>query len=186
MGYLQSVRNDFIRLRLQGETIESIHTDHYPLFSLKTLKRWEIRTNTTGNLVAKKSPGRPQKIQGRDERRFLRAAKRNKDMCIKRIAQEADINACHETLVKVLKRNNLQSLPMLKKPKLTEDHIRKRYNWAYSMRHQTLSDWKTWTFSDECSFSLDCSEGVRRVVINPKDRHNADNCIGRKQLGVGN
>jgi transposase len=118
MGYSQSVRNDFIRLRLQGETIESIQTDHYPRISLKTLKSWEIRTNTTGNLVAKKSPGRPQKIQGRDERRLVRVAKRIKGMSIKRIAQEADINACHETLVKVLKRNNLQSLPMLKNPKL--------------------------------------------------------------------
>jgi transposase len=62
-GYPQRVRDDFIRLGLNGNSIQDIKNDHYPRISLKTLKRWEIRTDKTGCLVPKKSPRRPQKYK---------------------------------------------------------------------------------------------------------------------------
>lgn len=185
MGFGQEVKDEFLVHLLAGKSSKTIHRDHLPQVTIRTLNNWRKQAIATGSLVAKKSPGRPLKIQGRDERRLIRVAKQNPKLTIAQIAAEAEIDACHRTIVSALKRRNLQSYPMLKKPLLTERHIAIRYQWAYSMRFKTLEDWKRWSFSDECSISLDCSEGVRRVVIERKDRHSTANCIGRKQNGGG-
>jgi len=185
MGYGPEIKNRFISLLLQGLDVKTIQRDHFPDITPQTLNRWSRLAKREGHLVPKKSPGRPPKLDARDERHLKRVAKTNSNLSIKRIGQAAGLQVHHQTLVKYLKRHNLQSFPMLKKPKLTDLQIRKRFEWATRIRDMTLEDWKKWTFSDECSVSLDCSEGIKRVVIERKDRHLAANCIGRKQQGGG-
>jgi transposase len=185
MGYPIAEKNHFISLLLAGKDVKTIKEEDMAHVNLATLHRWKKQAKTEGHLVAKKSTGRPPKFNNREIRHFIRVAKTNKDLSIKKIAETATLDATHKTLAKILKAHKLQSFPMLKKPKLTEDHKRKRLQWAQQMRFKTLQFWRNWTFSDECSVWLDCSEGIRRVVIERKDRHLTENCIGRKQGGGG-
>lgn len=185
MGYSIAVKNQFITFILAGREINDIHQNELPNINLNTLRRWQKRAKAEGHLVARKSSGRPPKLNARDVRHLVSVTKRNPKNTIKQIGESAALDVCHTTLVKYLKANNLQSFPMLKKPDLTDAHIRKRLRWAQHMRFKPLSFWRNWTFSDECSVWLDCSEGIRRVVIERKDRHETEHCIGRKQCGGG-
>ena len=142
MGYPQARKNRFIALLLEGKDIRTIKQDEFNDADLKTLYRWQKLAKTQGHLVAKKSPGRPPKLNDRDVRHLVRIAKNNKFLNIKQMGEAAGVDACHKTLVKNLKAHNLQSFPMLKKPKLTQEHIRKRLLWAQEMRHKTLDFWK--------------------------------------------
>ena len=128
MGYIQEQKNEFLSLMLQGKKVKEIKDEYMMDIPIPTLFRWASLAKTNGHLVAKKSPGRPLLIKGRDERHLIRVAKANTKLSIKQIAQQAGIAAHHQTIVKVLKRHELQSFSMLKKPKLTDDHNRKRIN----------------------------------------------------------
>ena len=47
----------------------------------------------------------------------------------------------------------------------------------------TLNAWRNWTFSDECSVELDCSEGVTRFIIRRNQRYDPEFIAGKKQQG---
>lgn len=124
------------------------------------LHRWAKGAKLNGHLLAKKSPGRPPIIQGRDERRLIRVAKINPKLTIKKIAQEANITACHRTIVKVLNRNDLQSWPMSKKSKLADVHIRKQFSnilQVFTMFNTINEPFSDWIIMTCCLLSQNCS-----------------------------
>ena len=48
-----------------------------------------------------------------------------------------------------------------------------------------LNYWKSWTFSDESSFHLDCAKGIKRIVIRRNERYVPENVVGTRQQGGG-
>jgi hypothetical protein len=87
--------------------------------------------------------------------------------------------------VKYLKREGLFSVVKAKVPKLTEAHVQSRLRFVDLHLRKELEYWKSWTFSDESSFHLDCSKGVTRVIIRKIERYLPKNVQGRRQAGGG-
>ncbi|KAJ2987788.1 hypothetical protein HDV02_005941 [Globomyces sp. JEL0801] len=114
MLHSQQEKADFIDLLLQGKEVKDIHENHLTGIHLSTLHRWAKLAKTNGHLIPKKSSGRPLKIQDRAERHLIRVAKANPQYSIKKLGQVASVSAHHQTIVKVLKRHNLQSFQMMK------------------------------------------------------------------------
>ena len=57
-----------------------------------------------------------------------------------------------------------------RKPLLNINHVRNRLRWGNEHLNMDVNQWKRWTFSDESTVELDCSEGVKRYIINRNQR----------------
>jgi transposase len=117
MRYSIAQKNHFISLLRAGKEVKTIKEEDMAHVNLSTLHRWKKQFKTEGHLVAKKPTGRPPKFTDREIRHLIRVAKTNKDLSIKKIAEAANLDASHKTVVKILKTQKLQSSPLLKKPK---------------------------------------------------------------------
>lgn len=185
MGHSQEVRDQFLMFYAQGKSIEDIKSNYLPGVGKSTMDLWLKKIKETGNNRPGKSPGRPLKHSDREIRNLKRNALQNPKWSIGKLLDVTGIDACHKTAVKILKKYNLHSFKMKKVPLLTREHARNRLLFAQRHLEKTLDDWKLWTFSDESTIELDCSEGVQRVICYPEDRLLPENVIGKKQMGGG-
>jgi hypothetical protein len=129
--------------------------------SIETLRRWRNRATSVGHLTPLKQPGRPKKHSPREIRLIRRKATQNPSFSINRLKIECGVDACHQTMVKILKEYDLQSFVAIKKPLLSINHVRNRLRWGNEHLNMDVHQWKRWTFSDESTVELDCSEGNR-------------------------
>ena len=121
----------------------------------------------------------------RDIYHLRRVVTRNPEFNIAQAAEAAGSDACHQTIVKALKKFGVKSVISAKLPLLTELHIQKRLSFCDAHHDKSLNAWKSWTFSDECSVEPDCAEGVKRYLIRPERRYELDFVTKERQSGGG-
>jgi transposase len=170
MVHSAATRNLFTRKLLSNKSIKDIQLEDLPEVSFATLCLWRNKLVRDGHITPKKATGRPKKHSPRDVRVIKRIAIRDPSISMKRLQVEAGVEACHQTMVKILKTHNLQSFKALRKPLLTPCHIHRRLTWANDHVNMDLEAWKRWSFSDESSVELDCSEGIKRFIIKRNQR----------------
>ena len=178
------VRNQCEILWANGKTFEEINIllNQVPAV---TIRKWIRQIKTKGNLNTFKGAKKPPKFTERAVRALKIAAIQNKDETIAQIGERANFDGCHETIVKYLKKEGIESVVAAKVPLLNERQVIKRLQFVDLNDAKGLNYWKTWTFSDESSFWLDCSKGQRRIVIRRNERYLPRNVVGKKQGGGG-
>lgn len=184
MTWDASVRNQFEIYHANGKSLSEINVLLFNV-PISTLKKWTKQVKEKGNLNTFKGPKRPPKYTERDQRALKIAAVRNSNSTIAQIGEIARFDACHQTIVKYLKKEQLVSIVAAKVPLLKTTHAQKRRRFAESHLGYGLEYWKSWTFSDESSFWLDCSKGQRRLVIRRNERYLPANVVGKAQQGGG-
>ena len=184
MTWNQETRNQVEILWAQRRTFDEINVllPHVPK---KTIYRWVSQLKQKGNLNPFKGAKKPPKYNERDKRALKVAASRNPEESIAGIARIADFDGCHQTTVKYLKTFGFKSIVRAKVPKLKPHQVQARLRFVDLHLHQDLEYWKSWTFSDESSFHLDCSKGVKRIVIRKNERYLPNNVQGKSQAGGG-
>jgi transposase len=170
---------------VQNISLKDIQRDYLPHVTLRTLSTWRNRLVGEGHLVPKKASGRPKKHSDREIRFVKRTAAQNPGLSIKRLQVVSGIEACHQTMVKILKEHYLQSFKAIKKPLLTQRHVEMRLRWANEHLNFSVEDWKRWSFSDESSVELDCSEGIKRFIIERSQRLEPEFIQRNRQMGGG-
>jgi transposase len=150
-----------------------------------TLYSWVRALKKNGNLDTFKGSKRPPKYTERDKRALKVAAVRNPNESVAGLAEIACFDGNHKTVVRYLKKEGLQSVVKAKVPQLTASHIEMRLKFVDLHFGKGVDYWKTWTFSDESSFHLDCAKGISRVIIRKNERYLLKNVQGTRQQGGG-
>lgn len=173
-----------MKLKVQGMSIKEMHSNHLSHLSLRTLYVWNKSAVQNGNLAPKKASGRPLKLDNRDIRHIHRAVQQNPEFSIAQIAETAGVEVCNRTIMKTLSKFEIKSYVAVDAQLLTPSHVEKRL--IYCTRHENsdLREWTRWTFSDECSVELDCSEGIQRFLITKSQRYEPQ-FINDNGRGVG-
>ena len=184
MTWNSEIRNQFEVLWANRKSLEEIVVE-LPDVPKSTLKKWVKQVKTKGNLNTFKGAKKPPKYTERNQRALKIAAIRNGGETLAKIAEIAGFDGSHKTIVKYLAKENLSSVVAAKVPKLNERQVEKRLKFVDLHRGKPLDYWKTWTFSDESSFWLDCSKGQRRIVIRRNERYLPANVTGKQQHGGG-
>ena len=184
MTWPNSVRNEFEILWANRKTIDEIQAV-IPQVPIGTLKKWVQKVKGKGNLNTFKGAKKPANYSARDVRALKIAAVRNGHDSVAKIGELAQFNGCHKTIVKYLKQENLVSIVAAKVPLLKPIHVKKRLRFLQLHAGAYLNYWKSWTFSDESSFHLDCAKGVKRIIIRRNERYLPENVVGTRQLGAG-
>jgi transposase len=153
--------------------------------SVRTVQRWWKQLQDTHSIKKKKSPGRPNKLNDRDLRQLKRIIGTNPSMSAKDLGKSLATPVCRNTVLKRLHEEGINSYLPLKRPLLTRANAIKRLEWA--KQHQALKeeDFLFWAFSDESTFELTCSEGVKKLWLRPSDRMKPGNLRLRTQGGLG-
>lgn len=135
----QDIRNRFNALVAQGKSIIEIK-DILSTVNKKTIERWFRELKVRGTMQPNKSPGRPAKHNDRDIRHVMRIAKRNPAFSIAEVRRTAGIEAHHQTMVKILKKDGLISIVAAKKPALNDLKATNRLRFA---NNHLQRQWKT-------------------------------------------
>jgi transposase len=180
----QDIRNRFNALIAQGKSIIEIK-GILSNVNKKTIERWFRELKVRGTMQPNKSPGRPVKHNERDIRHVIRIAKRNPEFSIADVRRTAGIEAHHQTMVKILKKDGLVSIVAARKPALNDLKATNRLRFANNHLQKTVEDWTGWSFSDESSVHLDCSEGIRRFIIHRHQRLDPQFVVGKRVQGGG-
>jgi transposase len=184
MTYPLETRKRFNALVAQGKSINEISNE---LVDVKrdALNRWSRELKVRGTMHPLKPSGRPIKHSEREKRLLFRRVSLEPSLSIAQLTERAGMDACHKTVVKILKERQILSIVAAKRPSLTHAHAINRLRFANNHLNKSVRDWKRWTFSDECSVHLDCAEGNRRFIIKRSDRFKPDFVVGKKQQGGG-
>lgn len=184
MTYPSEFRHQFNSLVAQGKSIEEINVILMDV-PKHTLNRWLRELKARGTMTPKKQTGRPHKFDNDDIRRLLQLARRHPEYTIDELGYVAGWDASHKTLAKYLKKQGYISIVAIKKPALNPLKARNRLQFATLHLNKTLNDWKHWIFSDESSVHLDCSEGVKRFIIQRHQRLDPQFVQGKRVHGGG-
>ena len=80
--------------------------DRLSQVSIRTLRRWKNEVKTSGRNTPLKPPGRPEKFNDRTVRQIKRTAINNPFYTIQEIKEAINIDACKQTITKILKKSN--------------------------------------------------------------------------------
>ncbi len=131
-------------------------------YNLKKLKE-------SGNLDRRAGGGQKRKIKGGDAIAIGQYLKRNKEFTVKDISMKLEekrgLKVSPMTVWRHLKRSGYMSVLPKATPMLTEDHKRRRVEWA---QRNLDTDWSRVVFSDETSYQL-FRNTVRRWSKQAKD-----------------
>ena len=129
-------------------------------------KKWE-----TGSVTDRRITGRKRITTKREDRLITQISLADRTKTTPRI--QASLGEHHgralsvSTIQRRLREVGLKAYRARKKPRLTQQHRRKRFEFAMKHRHWTVADWSNVVFSDESRFQLFRNDGrpfVRRRV----------------------
>src|SRR5579859_2298991 len=111
------------------------------------------RTHSYQNLPRSR---RPPKISDRSFRILKRYIQRNRKQNYTTIQANTLSNVSIRTIQRKLhKELNMRKWLAKNRPKLTEEHARKRFQWTEKVKNWTVEDWAKVAWSDECSIEKD-------------------------------
>ncbi len=155
-GAIKALADEGYSSRKVGEKLKvSYSTVNY------TLRRFN-RTKSHRNLPRS---GRPRKTTPRIDRKIVSLIENSDEPNAKNVADKlAELNIAHispKTVQRRLHKAGLYARAPLKKPALTNKHIKARY--AFGLKHQswTVDDWKRVLFTDETKINKMGSDGRR-------------------------
>jgi hypothetical protein len=103
------------------------------------------------NGKSKPKYGRHRISTSLDVRNVLRLVRSTPKITYKKIRKELNITFSNDTLKRILERKGIKNWRCKRRPLLTPEVVRKRYQWAKDHVNWTLEQWSKCIFSDECS-----------------------------------
>ena len=123
--------------------------------------------------------GRPSKFTDRDRRHIVRYVTKNRTTRrepLADISKDLNLNVHPDTIAKVLKDAGLNHRIERKRPFLTNEHRKKRLEFAHKYIHFTLDDWIRVIFTDEMVMQTGQDVGQHRVWRFPEEEYKEDCC----------
>jgi transposase len=120
----------------------------------KTVMKWINNYARNKNIERKKGSGRKKITSSEEDKSIFDTAKKNNDLSIveiKNILEEKDIIISVTTVYRRLINENFSYKFPIKKPFLTDDHKKKRLEWA---KENLNRDWSKIIFSDESTLRI--------------------------------
>jgi len=104
--------------------------------------------------------GRPYILTERDERHILLEIRKNPKISYQKLSEILNLYVSSRTIRRMLKKHGIKKWMAKKRPLLTEEHARKRLEFALKYRDWSYDEWSTVIWSDECSIQR--GSGVKR------------------------
>jgi transposase len=142
-----------------------------------TIDRWKLN-NTVQTLPR---TGRPGKFNARTWRSIYRTVRRTPKITYYELQQSLPTPPSHATITRFLNELGIHKRPCKERPKLEEEHIEKRLQFA--QRHAD-TPWRrdVWMVSDECSIEVGCGQN-REWVFRFDDEKWDHNMIQEQKKG---
>ena len=128
-----------------------------------TIRSVITRIEKRGSAENKQRVGGPRKSLDRDNRLLLRKALNDTRMPLRELKSEANSDLSISTIRRRLKENDVQKWLAAERPRLTEAHAAKRFQWAKDHLHWTVDDFRKVGWSDECS--IEKGQDPRQVWV---------------------
>lgn len=153
-----------------------------------TVKTIKYRYQSTGTGLTGKRPGRPKKLNDREERAIVRNVRREPMESFGRHLarlENRDINICKATLIKYLDDLGFNSYVAAHKPLLEPHHVKKRLAWTKAKVNWTDDQWSHVVWSDESRFNVIGNDGGARVIRMEGERYKDEHVLKTKKFGSG-
>jgi Transposase len=125
---------------------------------LKISKSVFYRIRKKGQIQQRKvytiKPGPRKRVSKKQILRLQIDLKKNPRTSLRKLRLKHKIGASNATLSRVLRSIGVERRKMKKRPKMTQDHMKKRVDFALRHCHPDF-DWSKWIFTDEKKFNLD-------------------------------
>ena len=129
---------------------------------------------TRHNGESKPRSGRPQLLTDRDRRYIIKHARLNPRLTYSQLKSEAGLTCSRTTVYRALKEYGLTNWLAKKRPLLTPEVAKKRYDWCYQRREWTFEEWEKIIWSDECSIEKGSGKQRQWVFRFPKEKWNKE------------
>jgi len=144
----------FLHQNQEGPKHSIAKTSKLLRISTWTVRHWVKVFRETGDVLEKKSPGRPRKTSKQEDEEIVEMVKNNKELSTKDVSLELKsrgINLCKTTISSRLNEAGLKYASLTSKPLLTKTQIFQRLRFA---RENKNRNWNNVLFTDETSVSL--------------------------------
>lgn len=135
-----------------GEKPKSISTDLQ--IPLQTVYSTIQRSTSRSHCESKPRAGRPKIINDTAKRAIIRHIKKNPFLSYEELINTLQLSISRRTLYTVLNESGYGKWKAQKRPKLTPEAAKCRYDWALKHKDWTYDQWSTVIWSDECSVEL--------------------------------
>lgn len=143
----------------------------------------------TGEVKVAAGRGRPKKTDLRDDRRLLRMARQQPFWSSNQLRQwwqqTTGVNVSRELVNKRLLAARLRARRPVKRPRLTDNHMRLRLAWAQARQNWNLRTWRRVIWSDESRYNLYVADGRLRVRRLPNTALHTQNILTTVAGGGG-
>ena len=176
--------NKIVELKLKGLTINEIAK--MCNIGVSSVKKY---TKDIGIYKKKKKPGRPKKLSKKISKAIVNDFKSNKlkylsDGCFK-VSTENNIEVSKDTISRCLKNEGLNCYKKQKKPELTENREKSRFEFSEKFLNYNYQDWRRVIWSDESSFEVANSSRTEYYWSKKCDPLNEKNIKKTKKFGGG-
>ena len=142
----------------------------------KTVSRIYQRYKQTSNVSRKSKPGRPRKLDTRQQRSIVRMHKVDPNKSSRDLVDAArrlfNVSLSRWTAQRILNRHKLFAATPAKKPLTVARHRRARIEFCRAHRSWTSQQWGKVLWSDESKFNLFNSDGRSFIRRPPNMRYN--------------
>ncbi|THC88491.1 hypothetical protein EYZ11_012060 [Aspergillus tanneri] len=127
--------------RLLNRPLQTIYT---------TLNRASLRQD----FEAQPRSGRPKTYTDRDKRLVIRLIQKDPFITYADVQKTLNLTISRNTLYRIIKESGYGKWRAQKRPRLTPEVAKLRYNWAMEYKSYTDKDWAKIIWSDECSVEM--------------------------------
>ena len=103
---------------------------------------------------SKPRSGRPKTVSDTTKQAIIRSIKKDPFASYSEIIEPLGLSICHRTLYTIIQGSGFGKWKAQKRPKLTQEIAKLRYDWALKHEDWTYDDWSKVVWSDECSIEL--------------------------------
>ena len=98
--------------------------------------------------------GRPKILSNNDKRSIIRHIQKNPFSTYQEVINTLHLSICRRTLYTIINETGYGKWKAQKRPKLTPEIAKCRYNWALKYKDWSYEEWSKVIWSDECSVEL--------------------------------
>lgn len=148
----------FLSTHFRGPKLSQQEVAHVVNVSKSTVKFWLKRYEETGDVEELDRPGRTRVTSPQEDKKIISMQERDREATASHIKKKLKLDVSENTIRRRVKESGLNfGLPLVK-PLLSEQHMKKRLQWA---KANTDRDWNKVLFTDECTIKL--FQGARKV-----------------------
>ena len=183
----EQTRVSIVTLKKQGLPVKDISI--LSGVNKSTVNRVWKRYLDTSSFKDEQRSGRPQKLTTRDKRQVVNMLKKSRAKTAteiqKKFSTPNGLKISRYTVSRTLRSFGFVARIKRKKPLLTTQHIKSRFQWAKKYNKWSLEDWKKVIWSDESKFNLSNSDGKEYYWTNKPGHLNKDSVKQTKKYGGG-